>query len=128
MKSSDENIARIEDNKVVAGDVAGTATITAYYEAYDMNISTDVLSYIPINTVTATISSSKLTEGQEATLEISIIPEDGTADYFTYTSSDKNVATVNDEGVVTGVSEGTATILIEDQLTGCSVTKTVTVK
>lgn len=128
LSSSDENVARIENNMVVAGNTAGVATITAYFEEYDMNISTDILAYIPINTITATISSSTLTEGQEATLKVSIIPQDGTDEYITFSSSDKNVATVDGDGVVTGVSTGEATITIKDELTGASATKTVTVK
>lgn len=128
LASSDNEIARIEDGKVVAGEKAGTATIVAYYEEYDMTISTDILTYIPINTIFATITSSKLTEGQEAEISISIIPDDGTDDFITYSSSDKAVATVNEDGVVTGLSEGEAIITIKDELTGASATKTVTVK
>ena len=128
LKSSDENIAKIENNMVVAGDTAGVATITAYFEEYDMNISTDILSYIPINTITATISNPKLSPGKEAELDISIIPKDGTDEYISYSSNNKSVATVNDEGIVTGVSEGEATITIKDELTGASATKIVTVK
>lgn len=126
--SSDPNIARIEDGMVVAGSTPGVVTITAHYDAYNMDISTDILAYLPINTVTATITKSKLEVGEEAQLSIEVIPDDGNVDYMTYTSSDKSVATVNGDGLVTAVAPGETTILIEDELTGCSVTKTVTVK
>lgn len=126
--SSDPNIARIENGMVVAGSTPGVATITAHYDEYNMDISTDLLAYLPINTVTATITKSKLEVGEEAQLSIEVIPEEGNVDYMTYTSSDKDVATVDGNGLVTAVSPGEATILIEDELTGCSVTKTVTVK
>lgn len=128
LQSSNEDIAKIENDMVVVGNTPGVATITAYYEKYDMYISTEVLSYIPINTITATISSSTITEGKEASLDISIIPKDGTDEYITYSSSDKSVATVNSNGVITGISAGEATITIKDELTGASATKTVTVK
>ncbi len=126
--SSDEDIAKVEDNKIVVGEKEGTAIITAYYEEYDMNISTEVVSYIPINTITATVGSSTIKVGKETSLNIKIIPSNGTDEYIRYTSSDESVATVSDEGVITGVSAGTATITIEDELTGASGTKTITVK
>ena len=128
LKSSDEKIAKIENGLVTAGENAGVATITAYFEKYDMNISTEVVTYIPINTVTAVISSSRIKVGETAEISIDIIPENGTDDYITYTSSDKNIVTVDKDGVVTGVSSGTATITINDELTGASATKKVTVK
>ena len=128
LESSNPNIVRVEGEKIIAGSEPGTATITAKIDDSDMDITTEVVSYIPINTVMATISSSTISVGEEAEMEVSIIPDDGTDDYITYKSSDKSVATVNEKGIVTGVAEGEATILIEDQLTGASATKTVTVE
>lgn len=128
LSSSDEEIAKIENNMIVVGEKAGVATITAYYEDYDMTITTEVVAYIPINTITATVGSSTLKEGQETTLKVKIIPTDGTDEYITFKSSDESVATVNEEGVITGVSSGTTTITIEDELTGASGAKKITVK
>ena len=128
LKSSDESIAKIVDNTVVAGEKSGVATISAYLEEEKMTISTEVFSYIPINTIIAKISSATIKEGTEATLKLNIEPDDGTTDFITYTSSDKDVATVSKDGVVIGVSSGTATITIKDELTGASTTKDVTVK
>ena len=56
-------------------------------------------------------------------LNIKLTPEN-TTDTPTFTSSDPTVATVNEQGVVTGVKDGTATITI----TCGSVIKTCTVK
>lgn len=128
LRSSNEKIAKIEGNSVVAGEQEGTTTITAYYEAYDMNISTDILTYIPINTITATVSSSVINVGKKAELKISIVPRDGTDEYITYSSSDASIVTVDENGVITGVSQGTTTITIKDELTGASATKNITVK
>lgn len=128
LKSSDEEIAKIENNIVVAGEKEGVATITAYYEEYDMTITTEVLAYIPINTITATVNTATLKEGQETTLKVKIIPTDGTDEYITFKSSDESIATVDDKGVITGVSSGTVTITIEDELTGASGAKKIIVK
>lgn len=128
LHSSNEKVAKIDGNSVVAGDEEGTATITAYYEEYDMNISTDILTYTPINTITSTVSSSIINVGKKAELNISIIPKNGTDEYITYSSSDESIATVNDNGTITGISKGTATITIKDELTGASTTKDIKVK
>lgn len=128
LHSSDENIAKIDGNSIVSGEKEGTATITAYYEEYDMNISTEILTYVPINTITATVSSSTINTGKKAKLSLSVIPKNGTDEYITYSSSDESVATVNDDGTITGVSNGNVTITIKDELTGASATKNITVK
>lgn len=128
LSSSDEKIAKIENNKIIVGEKEGVATITAYYEEYDMTITTEVVAYIPINTITATVGSSTLKPGQETTLKVKIIPSDGTDEYITFKSSDDSIATVNSKGIITGVSSGTVTITIEDELTGASGAKKITVK
>lgn len=128
LESSDESIAKIENNRVVAGEKEGTVTITAYFDEYDMTIGTDVFTYIAINTINAKLSSSTIKVGQEASLTVSVLPKNGTDEFINYSSNDKSIATVNDEGVITGVSKGTAIITIMDDLTGASTTKTITVK
>lgn len=128
LNSSDEEIAKIENNRIVVGEKEGVATITAYYEEYDMTITTEVVAYIPINTITATVGNSTLKPGQETTLKVKIIPTNGTDEYITFKSSDETIATVNSEGIITGVSKGTVTITIEDELTGASGAKKITVK
>ena len=45
-----------------------------------------------------------------------------------YESSDESIATVNDSGVVTGVSEGTVTITGTDKITGKTATHKIIVK
>ncbi len=50
--------------------------------------------------------------------ETTLIPTEG----GTWTSSDEAVATVTNEGVVTGVAAGTATFTFTDATTGCSAT------
>lgn len=61
-------------------------------------------------------------EGQAYLLNVVVTPED-TTDLLTYISSDESVATVNDEGRVTAVSDGEAVIYIlcGDQSLECTV-------
>ena len=60
-----------------------------------------------------TLSQAELTveEGQTANLAVAFTPSDATGT-LTWASSDDAVATVTQEGIVTGVAEGTATIVV----------------
>ncbi len=56
-------------------------------------------------------TSVELTEGDETTLTATITPENATNKNITWTSSDENIVTV-DNGKVTAIKEGTATIAV----------------
>jgi uncharacterized protein YjdB len=75
--------------------------------------------------VTVSPSSLSLTEGESAPLAAKVLPEDASYDGITWTSSNKNVATVSN-GLVKAVAPGTATITATAE--NVSGTATVTVK
>ena len=111
--SSDEEVATVSENGTVTALAAGETTITASWAA-GADHSAGSASYKV--TVTGVVDPrvefmhTALTAliGRTVTNEISK-PDDLPA--LTYSSSDENVATVDAEtGVVTGVSEGRATI------------------
>ena len=54
--------------------------------------------------------SSKITKGKSTTLKVTLKPSNAKKETITWSSSNKNVATVNSSGKVTGVSKGTVTI------------------
>lgn len=76
-----------------------------------VRVSTEVPSS-PISVTSITLDSSSLTleTGDTHTLSTVVAPEDATDKSVTWTSSDSNVATVSNEGVVIAVNAGTATI------------------
>ena len=66
-------------------------------------------SNIEVNGITLDKNAIELTEGETTTLTATVTPSDATDKTVAWTTSDESIATV-DNGVVTAVSEGTATI------------------
>lgn len=71
------------------------------FEAYDVNVLTEIKM------------ADKATVGVGTTLKLSVelVPE-GVTPTLTWSSNNEAVATVSDDGLVTGISEGTATITV----------------
>lgn len=65
---------------------------------------------VPVTSVTITPTTLALTAGETSTLAATVLPADVTNPAITWASSDTDVATVDADGVVTAVAEGTATI------------------
>ena len=113
--SSDETIATVSGG-VVTGLKAGTATITASYAGGDnYNAATNATCSLtftdtrtPVN-ISAFTAKTTLVIGDEQATAVTNDQEDWTATY-TYTSSNTSVATVDENGVITAVAKGTATI------------------
>ena len=83
---------------------------------------------IPATGVTLDKTTLSLVEGDTATLTATVEPADTTDTTVTWSTSDESVATVDQNGVVTAVSEGTATITVTTADGGFSDTCAVTVE
>ena len=127
--SADESIATVDENGVVTGIAVGETTITVTANEME-NFSTTVNVAVTLVTPTAlTMSEDEVelnSENPSATLTVTATPV-GANNVVTWSSSDESVATVAD-GVVTGISSGTATItatsIVDPEVTA---TATVTV-
>lgn len=87
---------------------AGTASVTATGQGDYTGTITETFTIKKADQeIKATISSANLTEGETAAIDASAV-----AGTLSYSSSDTAVATVDENGVVTAVSIGTATITI----------------
>ena len=115
LESSDESILKIKDGEAVAvkdGKAKITATYKKLSETIDMNVIT------PIKTMTFTSTSSSIRVGKDLQLKLKVTPSDASISTLTYTSSDEEIAVVNANGIVTGVSAGKVTITVSDSYTG----------
>ena len=116
-KSSDETVATVSETGAVTAVGAGSATITA--TVHDNTLDTDFTAECAV-TVNAHLTGITL---DPATLELTVGDEDTTLtvvyspEVYTdelsdpaFSSSDKAVVTVGEDGTVTVVGEGSATI------------------
>lgn len=111
-RSSNENIARVSSNGLVTAVSAGTATITATTtDGSNLSASCVVtVSIIPVTSIS--LNQTNLTLDIEETYRLipSFVPNYATYKTVTWKSSNNAVAKVSNEGLVTPVAPGTATI------------------
>ncbi len=123
--SSKTSVATVDANGKVTAVAEGTATITA--KAGDKTATCSVTvkkNTVAVESVTLDKSSLELTEGETATLTATVKPDNATNKTVTWSSDKTSVATVDANGKVTAVAEGTATITAKagDKTATCSVT------
>ena len=130
--STDENVAYVDSNtnKLIANG-EGTATITIttrdgnYTDSFEVTVNPEI---IHVDSVTLDKSSLEIKVEETYKLEATINPENASNKNITYSSSNTEVATVDENGTVTGISKGTATITVTTQDGAKTATCNVTVK
>ena len=114
--SSDESVATVDAEGRITGLKEGTAIITAETVVGGFTASCEVnVKEIHVNDAELSdeLNPSVLYVGQKHTLKVTIDPENTTDDvYYTYSSSDSEIASVSGEGVVSALKEGKAEITI----------------
>jgi len=85
-------------------------------------------AYVPVTGVTLYPNSLPVTVGDNATLNLAITPDNATNQNVTWSSSDTSVATVDNDGNVTALTPGTATITVTTADGGKTAQCAVTVK
>jgi len=93
----------------------------------DKVILEDITGIVPVTGVTVTPNPLSITIGATGQLTKTISPANATNQNVSWVSSNTAVATVNDAGLVTGVSAGSATITATTQNSGKTATSTVNV-
>ncbi len=129
--SSDNSIATVGTNGLITGVSAGTATITAttddggFTETCVVTVETEIVSVtgVTVNPTTATVLVVNTQQ-----LTATVVPTNATNQNVTWTSSDNSIATVGTNGLITGVSAGTATITATTDDGGFTATCVVTVE
>ncbi|NNC44661.1 MAG: T9SS type A sorting domain-containing protein, partial [Winogradskyella sp.] len=111
--SSDESIATVTNTGLVepvsAGDVVITFTSNdgSFSDSAQITVTNII---IPIESISISPENSVIDISETVQLNTLITPSNATFQNGTWTSTDENIATVDENGLVTGVSEGVATI------------------
>ncbi|MDE7167733.1 MAG: Ig-like domain-containing protein [Clostridia bacterium] len=139
--SSDSSVATVDATGVVRvkSGVNETKTVTIRATAVD---NSDIYAeceitviYVPVTSVTVESESIALkvgakrpdeVYGEGASAKASVLPENASIKKLTYSSSDTSVATVDENGVITALKEGTATITVTSAADS-TLKKTITV-
>ena len=110
-----------DSNKYTIAGIVGTTTAGTYtaeftYKDAVAEKTFKVTSKAPSNVLVEKITINGKTEvvaGGYLVLDATVTPKDATNKVLTWSSSDRKVATVDQEGIVKAVNEGTATITAE---------------
>lgn len=103
-----------------------TVIYGVHYKPENMGFVIEKNGEIPVTGVTVSPTSVNLTKGETVTLQATITPADAGNKGVTWKSSPKDVATVDENGKVTALKEGTAIITVTTN--NGSKTATCTVK
>lgn len=116
-ESSDTTIATVSPVGLVTGKGSGTAAITITATFPDGGVLTtkcQVNVFVPVAAITATPTTATVLSGYTVDLKplIKISPMNATEDKLIFSSEDETIATVDENGIVTGVNGGKVKITI----------------
>ena len=127
--SSDPSVASVSENGVVSAVGIGTATITV--TTVDGGFSSScAITVTGISVESVSLDKTSLTIGKDGTAQLTatVLPANASNPAITWESSDETIATVSENGVVTGIKAGTATITVTTADGGKTATCAVTVE
>ena len=109
--SSDESVATVDETGTVTAVAAGEADVTASVKDADIAASTHIKVVVTPTDVVAPESIDLVTNGENTkSLDAKLVPADATDVKLAYESSDESIATVDETGKVTAVTNGECTI------------------
>lgn len=130
-KSSDESVATVSQTGLVTALKEGSSAITVITNDGGFKATCDVTVNKKVIAVTSVVLGNTeltLVEGEEEKLAVAVTPENATDKSVVWESGNESVATVSQEGLVTAVGEGKATITVKTNDGGFSASCEVTVK
>lgn len=111
--SSDENIATVSSTGTVQGVHNGDAVITCTYDLSDgsvINAECAINVYVPVLSVKSATPKVTLQMNQTQKLDFTFQPADATVTKLSFASSDSSIVSVDENGDITAVGGGKATV------------------
>lgn len=109
--SSDESVAKVDANGVITGVSVGSAVITGTVGAYSDSCTVNV-KWPNVKSVTLNDDKHMMERGTKYQLEATVLPKIALDTSVRWSSSNSSVASVDQNGKVTAVKEGEATITV----------------
>lgn len=113
-ESSAPDIVTVTSTGLITAKAEGSAVITVTSEATDSISATVAVTVakavIPVQSITLNHDTASLLVGQTLQLEATLAPNDATDKTVIWTSSDPGAASVDENGLVTALEQGDATI------------------
>ena len=127
-ESADAGIAAVNANGVVTGVSAGETTITVTTEDGGFTGACTINVYNQAVTgVTIEPSEAELNVGSSTKLTATVLPENASNKNVVYSVDDESILSVDQDGNVTGLSLGTATVTVTTEDGGFSASAEITV-
>ena len=127
-ESADAGIAAVNANGVVTGVSAGETTITVTTEDGGFTGACTINVYNQaVTEVTIEPSEAELTVGSSTKLTATVLPENATNKNVIYSVDDESILSVDQDGNVTGLSLGTATVTVTTEDGGFTASAEITV-
>ena len=126
--SSNETVATVNDNGLVTAIAEGRSAILAKAGGETSTcIVTVSRKQVAVTSITLNKNSVSLKKGESVTLVATVSPADATYKALSWSSSNAGVASVDSNGKVTALADGSATITVkaDDMQANCVVTVTV---
>lgn len=114
-RSSDDSIVTVSDEGIITGIKVGSAMISCYAEDMGPDHLITCMVYVTdalviANGLTVLPESATLEVGQTLQMDAVFDPDNTTDQSIRWSSSDESIITINEDGLVTGVAVGQATI------------------
>lgn len=124
--SSDETIATVDEKGIVTAHKMGEATITVesggLISTLKVNVQPNAITTLEIN------GDNKLNVQESKQLSILSKPISANETEFVWQTSDDTILTVDSNGKITGIAEGTAIITLKDNVSELTAEKEITVE
>lgn len=117
-KSSDELIATVDENGKITGISAGSTTVLVTVEGTDIKAECQVdisSNVIAVKELFVSDEKVQLKLGENYKLNVTVIPNNAVDKTLSFSSTNEQILSVNEDGVVTGLKTGNAKIIIQSK-------------
>ena len=104
--SSNANVATIDDKGVIHALTSGTTTITVKAQENSVQASIEINVFSPVTGISIDQTEIYMPVGDNFKINAYIEPEDANNPNIIYKSDNEDIASINESGIITAVTEG----------------------